>query len=113
MAMTNAAKLSLLMTLLHITDPTTEDETTLNAYLTLAGKEIIAWRYSYADPATAPAEVPDDLEVTQVFAVVNGYNQQGGEGQSMHSENNLYLTFSYADMVAYIHRNVIPYVKVV
>ena len=109
--MTMDAKLSMLESLLVIKEPTEELETMLTAYLEMAAQEIIQWRYSYAK--NIPDEVPAEYEVTQVFAVVEGYNQQGAEGQSMHSENNLYLTFKYGDMVDYIHRMVIPFVKVI
>lgn len=109
--MTMDTKLSMLENLLNIKEPTEEIENVLTSYLELAGQEIIQWRFSYT--GKFPDEVPAEYEVTQVFAVVEGYNQQGAEGQSMHSENNLYLTFKYGDMVDYIHRMVIPFVKVV
>ena len=109
--MSNEEKIVMIESILNIQNPNSAIETQIETYLNLAGKEILQWRFSGRDDV--PEEIPDEYDVVQVFAVVAGYNQQGAEGQSMHSENNVYLTFSYADMVHYIRKNVIPYVKVI
>lgn len=53
-----------------------------------------------------------EYDTVQVMACVVGYGISGAEGQKGHSENGISRTFEYADMVAYIHNNVIPYVAV-
>lgn len=78
----------------------------LTAYLEAAGKEIIAWRYSYSGQTVT--EVPAEYEMTQIYAVIAGYSQSGAEGQIAHSENGISRTFKYPDMLRYIRTNVIP-----
>ena len=88
----------------------TEDEV-LQTYLSMAGQEIISWRFSHFD-GEAPCDVPSEYEQTQLFAVVAGYSQSGAENQTRHDENGISRTFKYEDMVAYIRSHVIPYVKI-
>lgn len=85
------------------------DDSVLQAYLDAAGREILNWRYGSAN---APAEVPADYEMIQIHAVMVGYSQRGGEGQTWHSENGIMRTFHYDDMLAYIHANVVQMVGV-
>ena len=107
--MTSDEKLDMVKTMLDMANDDSEDDKIL-AFLSAAEKEIISWRYSYA--GTKPAEVPEDYEMTQVWAVVNGYSQSGAEGQATHSENGISRTFNYPDMLHYIHRNVVHKVGV-
>lgn len=110
--MTDTEKLSMIKSLLGLTATADESmDALLTAYLTAAAKEIIAWRYSYGTEEVT--EVPQEYAMTQVFAVVDGFSQGGGEGQTMHTENGVSLTFKYADMVAYVRANVRPICKVV
>ena len=85
-----------------------EDETNqeiLITYLQAAESEILAWRYPSGSTVT---EVPTEYDMTEVFAVVAGYSQQGAEGQTYHAENGITRTFAYSDMVDYIRKHVIP-----
>ena len=101
--MTLDEKVSTLKTILGISG---EDEL-LTAYLLLAKKEILVWRYSYSS-GEIPTEVPEELETIQIQAVITGFNLNGAENQLVHSENGITRNFKFADMVAYIHNNVIP-----
>lgn len=105
--MTNDEKLEMLGTLLDADDATAEK---LEAYLQIAEKEILTWRYSYA--SNKPTEVPEEYEMTQIQAVMAGFNQSGAENQTQHSENGITRSFRYADMLAYIRSHVIPYAGV-
>ena len=109
--MTEPEKLSMTKKLIDIASDDTSADTRILAYLTLAEKEILGWRYSYG--SAAPTSVPTEYEMTQVMAVVAGYTQSGAEGQTTHGENGISRTFKYADMIAYIRANVIPFAGVV
>lgn len=104
-------KLSMVKLLLDIEDGDTSEDNLILAYLTASEKEILAWRYSYG---TVPnTGLPEEYEMTQVFAVVAGYSIGGAEGQTQHTENGINRTFQYADMVDYIRAHVVPVCKVV
>ena len=105
--MTNKEKLEMLKTILGITDGT--DMTKIGTYLRMAAAEIISWRYSFAKEM--PEEVPPEYEMTQIYAVVAGFGQEGAENQRYHSENGILSSFIYADMVSYIRAHVIPLCK--
>lgn len=111
MAMTDAEKLTMTRTLMGISETDNSEDALIALYLVAAGKEIIAWRFSYGSAEITA--VPVEYETTQVFAVVAGYSQGGAEGQTSHSENGIGRTFKYADMVDYIRAHVIPLCKVV
>lgn len=111
MAMTDEAKLRMVKALLDIDETDTAEDNAISMYLTAAANEIITWRYSYGTEEVT--EVPREYEMTQVWAVVNGYSQGGAEGQTQHSENGINRTFKYADMLAYIRAHVIPLCKLV
>ena len=104
--MTDNEKLTMLKTILGITD--NSQDTLLGVYLTAAKKEIIGWYYS---PNTTETEVPSNLEMVQINAVVAGYNIRGAENQKVHNENGINRTFNYTDMVQYIRNNVPGYAK--
>lgn len=101
--MTATEKLIVLKTILDVTDNSIDTE--LNTYLFLAEKEILNWMYQRRVPEGVTA-IPECYEVTQIYAVVNGYNKKGAEGESVHNENGINRTFSTADMLEYIHSNV-------
>lgn len=82
----------------------------LDYYLQIAEKEILTWRYSYA--AKMPDKVPEEYEMTQIQAVIAGFNMSGAENQTQHSENGITRSFRYADMLAYIRSHVIPFAGV-
>lgn len=101
--MTLDEKLDMLTTLLDA-DGNTSDK--LEAYLQIAEKEILSWRYSYTGhiPDTLPAE----YESTQIYAVIAGFNLSGAENQTQHTENGIMRAFKHSDMIAYIRSHVIP-----
>lgn len=105
--MTDQEKLSMLKTFLDIND--TSQDATLTVYLSAAKQEIIGWHYA---PNTLVDNIPANLEMTQIQAVVAGYNIRGAENQTVHNENGINRTFKYSDMVLYIHNNVPGYAKV-
>lgn len=107
--MTDAEKLTMLKSLLKITD-TTQDAT-LAVYLTLARDEMLSWLYSGKTPEGV-TDVPARYEPTQIQAVVVGYSQSGAEGQLAHTENAISRQFEYSNMLAFIKSNVIPYAQV-
>lgn len=101
--MSDAEKLSMLKTIMNISDSNSEDSR-LSVYLDAAKREILAWRYSLA--SAKPEDVPEEYEMIQIHAVVAGYSISGAENQTAHSENGISRTFKYEDMVAYIHGHV-------
>jgi hypothetical protein len=108
--MTDAEKLAMVKTILNIDEADTSEDTRIATYLTIAGREILTWRYSYG--TTEVTEVPADYEMTQIYAVVAGYSQSGAENQRQHTENGISRVFRYADMIQYIRSNVVSLVKV-
>ena len=106
-AMTDAEKLTMVKSMLGITD--TSMDALLTTYLTASQREILTWRYSYGE---IPNSVPVEYEMTQINAVVAGFSQRGAENQTGHSENGIARQFSYSDMIQYIRSNVIPLCKV-
>lgn len=108
--MTDAEKLAMVKTILDIDEADTSEDTRIATYLTIAGREILTWRYSYG--TTEVTEVPADYEMTQIYAVVAGYSQSGAENQRQHTENGISRVFRYADMIQYIRSNVVSLVKV-
>lgn len=106
MSMTSAEKLTMVKAILRIDD--TSESALIMTYLAMAAREIIGWRYSNASPDNVPDVVPDEYEMTQVQAVVNGYTQSGIEGQVLSIENGIHRHFEYSDMISYIRAHVIP-----
>lgn len=108
--MTSIEKLTMVRTILDISPQDRSKDELISAYLLLAEKEILSWRYSWS--ARDVSAVPGEYETVQVMAVVAGYSQGGAENQTQHSENGIGRVFKYADMVAYIRAHVIPLCKV-
>lgn len=102
-------KVQMVMKLLGESDTSTED--TIEVYLKAAGREIIAWRYSYASKSVS--EVPTEYEMTQIYAVIAGFSMSGAENQTFHNENGIQRTFKYSDMLNYIRAHVVPKVGVI
>jgi hypothetical protein len=44
--------------------------------------------------------------------VIAGYTQAGAEGEELNIENSVHRHFRYAEMLDYIHKNVLPFVRV-
>ena len=104
--MTAAEKLAMVKAILRIDD--TSEDALITTYLTMAGREILSWRYSNANPENVPEDVPAEYEITQVQSVIVGYTQSGIEGQILSIENGVHRHFRYGDMLEYIRSNVIP-----
>ena len=105
--MTDKQKLEMLKSMLGVSDDS--QDAVLRTYLQAAQNEILAWRYSYEEGwEETYDEVPPEYEITQISAVVAGFTIRGAEGQASHRENEIYRTFRYEDMVAYIRNHVIP-----
>ena len=102
--MTEAQKLITLQTLLEDGGDVPSEEK-LTTYLTVAGEEILNWRWQY-HMSERPSTVPDYLCGTQVYAVIAGFTQAGAEGEQTHIENSVHRIFRYADMLDYIHNKV-------
>lgn len=109
--MTDAQKLTYIKTMVGI-EGTAEDNL-INAYLALATQEILNWKYSLIGIPDGKTDVDAEDEVTQIHAVIAGYNIRGAENQTSHNENQIYRTFDANDMVDYIRQKVIPYARVV
>lgn len=110
--MTDAQKLITLKTLLDDGGDLPSDDK-LKAYLSLAGNEILAWKYHLVGGVPDSVDgVSDTDEGAQIYAVVAGYTHAGAEGESQHIENGVHRTFMYEDMIGYIRNHVLPYVRV-
>ena len=107
--MTVDEKLAMVKTLLEISD--TSEDAIIEVYITAAEKEILSWRYSLSSQKVT--SVPEEYEMTQVFAVVAGYSQIGAENQLTHTENGITRQFKYEDMIAYIRSHVTTIVGVI
>lgn len=108
--MTDADKLEQVKLLLGVTAGDMSQDSLISAYLSMAEKEIISWRYSYTGREVTA--VPTEYETTQIMAVVAGFSQGGAENQTRHSENGIDRYFKYEDMVAYIRAHVIPIARI-
>lgn len=109
--MTSEEKLARVKAILRIDDES--EDALIEHYLDMAEQEILAWRYSNANPYNAPMEIPSAYEMTQVQAVINGYTQSGVEGQILSIENGVHRHFSAGDMIDYIRGHVIPVAGVI
>lgn len=107
--MNDAEKLTYLKTILGVSGDDLDTE--LNVYLTLTAQEILNWKYSLAGgvPEDVSA-VPPAEEVTQIMACAAGYGHKGAPDELIHNENGINRTWKHADMVAYVHDNVIAFV---
>ena len=108
--MTDTQKLTYLKAMLGISD--TSQDTLLTTYLAMATQEILQFKYSLVGIPTGQTEVDAEDEITQIHAVVAGFNIRGAENQTSHNENQIYRTFDANDMVDYCRNKVIPYARV-
>lgn len=106
-----STKLNNIKTMIGIAASDTSEDALINTYLSMATQEILNFKYSLIGVPDGQTEVDAEDEITQIFAVVAGYNQRGAENQTSHNENQIYRTFHYTDMVQYIKSNVIPYAR--
>ena len=111
--MTDAQKLLTVKTLLDDGTGYLPDDEKLNTYITLAGNEILAWKYHLVGGIPADVvDVPILDEGAQIYAVIAGYTHAGAEGEQTHIENGVHRHFMYEDMIGYIRNHVLPYVRV-
>ena len=109
--MTDAQKLQMVKTLLN--DGIIPPDDVLNAYITLSGNEILAWKYHLVGGVpSGVTDVPASEETAQIYAILAGYTHAGSEGEKMHIENGVHRAFMYSDMLDYIHNHVLPYARV-
>ena len=110
--MTDQEKITMIKMMLSEGGPLPSDATILT-YLTAAKIEILNWMYSQVGGVpTDVTSVPAKYDITHVYAVVAGYSHVGAEGETVHNENGINRTFSSADMLDYIHKNVYAIVRV-
>lgn len=109
--MTTATKLAYIKASIGIGDNT--QDALLTTYLDMAAQEILQYKYSYVGIPEGQTEVDAEDEITQIHAVIAGFNKRGAEDQTSHNENQIYRTFKHEDMVAYIRARVIPYARIV
>lgn len=110
--MTLKNKLSMLKTMLEITDDSKDQE--LKVYLDFAKNEILGWLYHLiGEVPEYVVDVPNQHEQVQIMACVVGINGKGAENETAHNENGINRTFKYVDAIDYIRSNVMPYIKVV
>ncbi len=111
--MTDAQKLITVKTLLDDGTGYLPSDDKLNTYITLAGNEILSWKYHLVGGIPADVtDVPYLDEGAQIYAVVAGYTHAGAEGEQTHIENGVHRTFMYEDMIGYIRNHVLPYARV-
>lgn len=108
--MTNAEKLTYIKAMLGIAD--TSEDSMIETYLALSTQEILQFKYSLVGIPEGQTVVDPEDEVTQIQAVIAGYNLRGAENQTSHNENQIYRTFHFTDMVEYIRNHVIPFARV-
>ena len=83
----------------------------IQAYLELARDEILSWGHRYSSEELV--DVPWYEEPVQIMSVVVGYSQQGAEGEIQHNENGISRIFNNDSMIGYIHKYIIPKVKII
>ena len=108
--MTTNEKLTAIKSMIGISD--TSMDALLTTYLTMSTQEILQWKYSLIGVPSGKTAVDAEDEITQIHAVVAGFNIRGAENQTSHNENQIYRTFDANDMVDYIKCNVIPFASV-
>ena len=111
--MTDAEKLATLKVLLEDGSGYMPSDETLNTYITLSKSEILSWMYHLIGGVPSDVtDVPEKYETIQIYSIMAGWTHAGAEGQSVSIENGVHRHFEYADMLGYIHNNVLPLVRV-
>jgi len=109
--MTTAEKLTMIKSMIGVSD--TSLDALLTTYLTMSTQAILQWKYSLIGVPEGKTAVDAEDEITQIHAVVAGFNIRGAENQTSHNENQIYRTFDANDMVDYVRTHIIPYARVV
>ena len=109
--MTTNEKLTAIKSMIGVSD--TSLDALLTTYLTMSTQAILQWKYSLIGVPEGKTAVDAEDEITQIHAVVAGFNIRGAENQTSHNENQIYRTFDANDMVDYVRTHIIPYARVV
>ena len=104
--MTDEEKLTMLKAMVGDSDT---DEV-LFAYLSLAGKKIIAKAYPYRSDVE---EVPSQYDYLQVEIAAYMLNKRGAEGQTVHVENGITREYENADVPASMLKAITPHCGVI
>ena len=80
----------------------------LNAYLTIAGQEIINRAYPYR---TGDETVPSRYDMLQIEIAIYKLNKRGAEQETAHSENGINRTYESANTPRSMLDQVIPFAK--
>ena len=111
MSCSDTNKLATLKQLLGVEASDSSQDDLLKTYLDMARQEIINWVYINYAEIPGDAEMPDKYNITQINAVVAGFNLRGGENELRHVENGITREFNYPDMLSYIRAHVFQKVK--
>lgn len=98
--MLEAEKIELVKTMTGETN-----ESTVSAYLGLAGNKICRKAYPF-DPTVT--EVPEQYSLLQVEIAVYLLNKRGAEGEAAHSENGISRTYENGDVPPSMMRQIVP-----
>lgn len=82
------------------------DESTVSAYLGIAGNKICRKAYPF-DPTVT--EVPEQYHFLQVEIAVYLLNKRGAEFETSHNENGINRTYESADVPSSIMRSITPF----
>lgn len=82
------------------------DESTVSAYLAMAGNKICRRTYPF-DPTVT--EVPEQYHFLQVEIAVYLLNKRGAEFETSHNENGINRTYEGADVPSSIMRSITPF----
>lgn len=81
------------------------DDSTVSAYLGIAGNKICRKAYPF-DPTVT--EVPEQYHFLQVEIAVYLLNKRGAEGEAAHSENGISRTYENGDVPPSMLRHIVP-----
>lgn len=82
------------------------NESTVSAYLEIAGNKICRKTYPF-DPTVT--EVPEQYHFLQVEIAVYLLNKRGAEFETSHNENGINRTYEGADVPSSIMRSITPF----
>jgi len=84
-----------------------EEESTLLAYLQIAGQAILNKAYPYYSPSN-PTDVPEKYQVLQVEIAAAAMNKRGAESETQHIENGIHRNYQNAYIPDDMLRQVVP-----
>lgn len=87
-----------------------KNEGVLSAYLSIAGRKVLAKAYPY-DPTKT--EVPAQYAHVQVEIAAYMVNKRGAEGETSHSENGISRSYEDGDVPPTLLRQITPFASVV